>query len=144
MANPSTKPVNCVVSSNWWPRQLEWRGPHSGAGQRPIMVHDLAWKVAAMMEGHGQRPHSPVLFCFTPQTHAHCPSIAYWITSNHSIKVTWRSHNWATGLDNGRCVVVRGKFQNKMSEMLALWQTSQSLAAISFVWRQLGKAPSWI
>lgn len=102
-----------------------------------------------MMEGHGQRPHSPALFCFTPHTHAHCPSIAYWITSNHPIKVTWSSSICCLGpshwiLDNGRCVVVRGKFQNKMSEMLALWQTSESLAAISFVWRQLWESTTVI
>ncbi len=78
-------------SWNWWPRQLEWRGPHRGADQRPIKPRDLAWKVAAMIEGHEQRLHSLVLFCFTPHTHAHGPSIAYWITCNHSIKVTWRS-----------------------------------------------------
>lgn len=95
--------VTCKLqgSWNWWPRQLERRGPHRGADQRPIRPRDLAWDAAAMMQGHGQRLHSPVLFCFTPHTHAHCPSIAYWITSNHSIKVTWRSSirglNRATG-----------------------------------------------
>ena len=63
-------------------------------------------------------------FCFTPQTHAHCPSIAYWITTNHSIKVTWSSKHrffflffqkpchWTT--DNARYVVVRGKLANTM------------------------------
>lgn len=32
-------------------------------------------------------------------------------------------------LDNGCCVVARGKFQNKTSEMLALWQAPELSAS---------------
>lgn len=52
---------------------------------------DSAQEVGEVAADRGQRLQSPVFFWFTPHTHARCPSIAYWITSNHSIKVTCSS-----------------------------------------------------
>lgn len=120
-------------SWNWWWRKLEWRGPHRGWPEADQSV-DFGWKVAMKMEGHGQWALSPVLFCFTPHTHAHCPSIAYWITSNQSIKVTWRRSlhclNWLTGrwINGCLCSFSWEVKKNKMSEML-LWQSSQTSAS---------------
>lgn len=45
---------------------------------------------------------------------------------------------------NGRCVVARGKFENKTSEIAALWLEHLHLRRGRCAWRQFGKTPSWI
>lgn len=53
--------------------QLQQRGPHKGADQRPTGPRDRAGKAGAAASMGGQRLHSAVLFCFTPHTHAQLP-----------------------------------------------------------------------
>lgn len=128
-------------SWNWWWRKLEWRGPHRGWPEAHQSV-DFGWKVAVKMEGHGQRALSPVLFCFTPHTHAHCPSIAYWITSNQSIKVTWRRSLHCLNRLTGRCI--NGclcSFSWEVKKTRCLKCCCDSHPSLQ---RQLGEAPSWI
>lgn len=53
--------------------QLQQRGPHKGADQRPTGPRDRAGKAGAAASMGGQRLHSAMLFCFTPHTHAQLP-----------------------------------------------------------------------
>lgn len=63
----------CVAPGIGGPGQLQQRGPHRGADQRPTGPRDRPGEAGAAAPGGRQRLHSAVLFCFTPHTHAQLP-----------------------------------------------------------------------
>lgn len=136
-------------SSNWCPRQLERRDPHRGADQRPNVPRDSGPVVGEALVKRGQRLQSPVFFWLTPHTHARCPSIAYWITPNQSIKVTWSSSTSrltraALGCITDAVLLCVGSLKNKTSDIVAPWLEHLHLRWGHRVRQQFGKAPSWI